>query len=250
MVMDPVHSILYVDDDPVFAVALQGTLRTFGFHVELVNTYKTAHLALKENKFDLILVDFDLGTATEQGGGGPGLVIELRAARVALPILIYTVHAAEWYELAALKAGADGFILKNDTSPALLISRIQAAIRRHERDTGKQPSATHKLGIGRYTLDKHQRVLDADKKGILLTVKETKILELMGGSPTRVFSPEEILATAWANRDLQKNPDSLKGVLKRLRKKLEEHEVPDLIENVKGRGFKLLPPGPSHAPIA
>jgi DNA-binding response OmpR family regulator len=248
--MDPVHSILYVDDDPVFASALQGTLRTFGFHVELVDTYKEVHRSLNEGKFDLILVDFDLGTAQDRGGGGPGLVIELRASRVTLPILIYTVHAAEWYELAALKAGADGFILKNDTSPALLISRIQAAIRRHERDTGKQPSTTHKLGIGRYTLDKDQRVLDADQKGILLTVKETKILEVMGKSPTRIFSPEELLASAWANRDLQKNPDSLKGVLKRLRKKLEENDVQNLIENVKGRGFKLMPPTLDHAPAA
>jgi DNA-binding response OmpR family regulator len=245
--MNPVHSILYIDDDPVFAAALQSTLRTYGFHVEWVDTFQEVHRWLKEGKFDLVLVDFDLGGGKEKGGGGPGLVIELRAARVGLPILIYSVYDAEWYELAALKAGADGFILKNDTSHALLISRIHAAIRRHERDTGKQPSTTHKLGIGRFTLDKGQRVLDVDKKGILLTVKEAKILEVMGLSPSRVFSPQELLEKAWATRDLQKNLEPLKGVLKRLRRKLEENDVPDLIEYVKGRGFKLLPPSLEQA---
>jgi DNA-binding response OmpR family regulator len=240
--MDPVHSILYIDDDSVFAAGQQGTLRTFGFHVELVDTFEAVHHRLRGAKFDLLLVDFDLGSKEKNRGGGTGLVIELRAARVTLPILMYSVYDAEWYELAALKAGADGFIQKNETSPALLISRIQAAIRRHERDIGKEPSTTHKLGIGRFTLDREQRVLDANKKGILLTVKESRILEIMGSSPTKFFSAEELLDKAWANRDLQKNPESLRGVLKRLRKKLEEHDIPDLIENVRGKGFKLLPP--------
>ena len=165
-----------------------------------------------------------------------------------LPILMYTVYDAEWYELAALRCGADGFIQKNETSPALLISRIQAAIRRHERDIGKLPSTTHKLGIGNFTLDREQRVLDANKKGILLTVRETKILEVMVASPSKIFSPEELLDKAWTARDLQKNPAALKGVLKRLRKKFEDHDVPDLIENVKGRGFKLLAPGLDGVP--
>jgi DNA-binding response OmpR family regulator len=245
--MDPVHSILYIDDDATFAAAQQGTLRTFGFHVEWVDTFEAVHRWLKQAKFDLILVDFDLGSDPKQRGGGTGLVVELRAARVSLPILMYTVYDLEWYELAALKAGADGFIKKNETSPALLISRIQAAIRRHERDTGKQSSTTHKLGIGRFTLDREQRVLDANKKAIPLTLRETKILEVFGSSPTKVFSQQELLDKAWTVRDLQKNPEALKGVLKRLRKKFEEHDLPDLIENVKGQGFKLVAPSLDEA---
>ncbi len=61
-------------------------------------------------------------------------------------------------------------------------------------------------------------------------------------SHSKAFSPQDLLAKAWASRDLEKHPEALKGVLKRLRKKLEEHDIPDLIENVKGRGFKLLAP--------
>jgi len=94
---------------------------------------------VESSKFDLILVDFDLGPKNDPklSVSGTGLVFELRAAKVGLPILMYTVLEGEWYELASLHAGADGYILKS-TSIQLLISRLHAHIRRYERDTGKR----------------------------------------------------------------------------------------------------------------
>jgi DNA-binding response OmpR family regulator len=243
--MNSIHSVLLVDDEAVVAHGLQRTLKNFRFEVQLAEDSETALKLIKENQFDIVLVDFDLGPKgkAKQGMSGHGLVQALRVAGVTLPILMYTVLEGEWYELAALQAGADGYILKT-TSVELLISRLLANIRRHERDTGKRKSATHKLGIGRFVLDRSYNVLATEEKSILVTPKESRILEILATNPSRVISPKELLDGAWGGKDLDKSVSALNAVIKRFRKKLGENGVADLIENVRGQGFRLVSPMP------
>jgi DNA-binding response OmpR family regulator len=247
MTMNSIHSVLLVDDEAVVADGLQRTLRNFGFEVQLAENAERAHKLVKENEFDLILVDFDLGPKgkAKEGFTGPGLVYALRAARVTLPILMYTVLEGEWYEMASLHAGADGYILKN-TSVQLLISRLLAHIRRHERDTGKRKSTTHRLGVGRFVLDKSFNVLANEEKSIPVTRKESRILEILATNPARVVPPKELLEGAWGRQDLDKSVGALHAVIKRLRKKLDESGLEDLIENVRGQGFRLI----SQTPVS
>jgi len=245
--MNSIHSVLLVDDEAVVAHGLQRTLRNFRFEVQLADNVETALKLTKENQFDLILVDFDLGPKgkPKQSVCGHGLVHALRVAGVTLPILMYTVLEGEYYEMAALQAGADGYILKN-TSVELLISRLLAHIRRHERDTGKRKSATHKLGMGKFVLDRSHRVLATEDKSILVTSRESRILEILATNPTRVVSPQELLDGAWGKRDLDKSVGALHAVIKRFRKKLGNSGLEDLIENVRGQGFRLV----SQAPVS
>jgi len=244
--MNPIHSILLVDDEAVVAEGMQRTLRNFGFEVQLAENAELARKLIDETKFDLILVDFDLGPreGSTQNSSGTGLVFELRAAKVGIPILIYTVLEGEWYELASLHAGADGYILKN-TSVQLLISRLHAHIRRYERDTGKRPSPTHRLGVGRFVLDKSYHVLATSEKSISVTAKELRILEILAINPSRIVPSQELLDGAWGGRDLNKTLDSLRGVIKRFRKKLGDSGFEALIENVRGQGFRLVSPDPT-----
>ena len=238
-----IHSVLLVDDESVVAQGLQRTLRNFRFDVRIADNGQAALDLINNNQFDLILVDFDLGPKgrSKETVHGHGLVHALRAAGVTLPILMYTVLEGPMYEMASLQAGADGYILKN-TSVELLISRLLAHIRRHERDTGKRKSTTHKLGFGRFVLDKQDRVLATENRSILVTVRESRILEIMAANPSRVFSPQELLDGAWGRQDADKTKGALNGVIRRFRKKLGESGIEDLIENVRGQGFRLTPP--------
>jgi DNA-binding response OmpR family regulator len=233
-------SILLVDDEPVVATGLQRTLRKFGFLVDLVQTPDEAHKRLEEAQFDLILVDFDLNKKTEPAGAGVygiGLIKELRAAKISVPILVYTVLDGEWYEQASLDAGADDFILK--TVPiSTLLSRLHMHLRRHERDTGRDARSTRRLGIGRFVLDRENQVLAANEEPIGLTVRETKLLSVLGANPGRVISAQELLDEVWG-KEADRSPAALFSALKRLRQKLEEHQVHNFIENVKGEGFKV-----------
>jgi DNA-binding response OmpR family regulator len=234
------NSILLVDDEATISAKLQTTLQHFGFRVEVALSIETAqHRATKE-QFDAILVDFDLRSETSAHpslGNGTGLVIQLRASGVTVPILMFTVLDGEFYETSSLNAGADDYILKTTSIPRLL-ARLHAHIRRHERVMGKKRVTVRRVGIGRHALDRESRIFAVDDQAIELTVREARILEILAANPARIVPCQEILNHVWG-RELGKSQSALDGVLKRFRQKLEQQQVQDVIENVKGRGYKL-----------
>jgi DNA-binding response OmpR family regulator len=237
-------SILLVDDEAIVCAKLQETLQHFGFHVEVALTIETAQYLANKEPFDLILVDFNLRSeenAHPDSGNGTGLVLQLRASGVTVPILMFTVLEGEFYETASLNAGADDYILKTTSIPRLL-ARLHAHIRRHERVMGRKPATGRRLGIGRHALDRESRIFAVDDQAIELTVRETKILEVLAANPDRTVPCQEILDQVWG-RDLQKSQSALDGVLKRFRQKLQDRQIQDIIENVKGRGYKLTSSG-------
>lgn len=128
-------SILLVDDEAIICAELQRTLQRFGYHVEAAHTFEKALRLIRKAQFDAILLEFNLRSersAHPRAGKGTDLVRHLRASKVAVPILMFTVMEGELYETACFDAGADDFIPKISSIPSLL-SRLRAHIRRHER---------------------------------------------------------------------------------------------------------------------
>jgi DNA-binding response OmpR family regulator len=245
------NSILLVDSETVVATILQATLRRFSFEVELADSAKAARAYLSKTKFDLILVEFDLsprpnGKAVLEPSksaigqcSGTGLIRELRAARITSPILVHTVLEGELYETASLDAGADDYIVKK-APISILLARVHAHLRRSERDLGLAAKAERRVPVGRFILDRKARVLLADEKPISLAQREMKLLEKLASSPSRIFSPDEILDEVWGNH-LRRSLPALSGLLRRLRQKMAKNDLPDPVENVRGRGFRLIP---------
>lgn len=237
------NSILLVDDELMLSTALKQTLQHFGYHVELAFTVESAQELAEKTEFDAILVDLNLKSESSERASeayGTGLVRQLRAAHVNVPILMFTVLENEFNEMACLDAGADEYILKTISVPRLL-ARLQANIRRHDRDLGKKPSTARWIGVGQFKLDREQRIFAAGGKAIELTHRETKIIEILAQNPARIVPATELLDTVWGN-DLRKSPSALEGVLHRLREKLRGEQVQDLIENVRGKGYRLMGP--------
>jgi len=246
------NSILLVDSEKFAATALRGNLTRFGFEVELADSGRAAHEWLRRKQFDLILVEFDLSPsanieATRESSkfatgcwSGTGLIRELRAACVTSPILVHTVLEGELYETASLDAGADDYIVKK-APISLLLSRLHAHLRRRERDLGMAAKTERRVAVGHFTLDRQARVLLVDEKPITLAHREMKLLEKLGSSPSRVFSHEEILNDVWGDH-IRRSLPALSSLLKRLRQKMAKNGLPDPIENIQGRGFRLLQP--------
>jgi len=245
------NSILLVDSETVVATALQATLGQFGFEVELADSGKAAHAWLRRKHFDLVLVEFDLSPRPNSKAviepsksatgcwSGTGLIRELRATRVSIPILVHTVFEGELYETASLDAGADDYIVKK-APVSMLLSRLHAHLRRRERDLGLAAKADRRMAIGRFTLDRKARVLLADQKPVKLAQREMQLLEKLASSPSRVFSPDEILDAVWGDH-IRRSVPALSALLRRLRQKMAKNDLPDPVENVRGRGFRLLP---------
>lgn len=244
------NSILVVDSEMVPAVALRSNLTQFGFAVEVADSGKAAHAWVKKAEFDLVLTEFDLSPrpgakrtvepARSAIGcwSGTGLIRELRASGTTSPILVHTVLEGELYETASLDAGADDYIIKR-APVSILLSRLHAHLRHRERDLGLAAKTERRIAIGRFTLDRKARVLLADEKPITLAQREMKLLEKLASSPSRVFSPNEILDDVWGQH-IRRSVPALSGVLRRFRQKMASNGLPDPVENVRGRGFRLL----------
>jgi len=233
-------SILLVDDEADSAAALQQTLIRFGYHVDVAHTTEAALCLVKKSPFDLVLLDLNLKSERSEHpdvAHGTGLVRQLRSSRFGPPVLTFTFLDSALYETASLDAGADDFILKTTEIPRLL-SRLSMHIRRYERDLGKKPTTGCRIALGRFTLDRDSLLLSIDDTVVELNNREARILEVLAAIPARIVSVEQILDYAW-DRDLERSTSALDGALKRLRQKLQKHRIRALIENVKGRGFRL-----------
>jgi DNA-binding NarL/FixJ family response regulator len=112
--------ILIVDDHPLFC---EGLRRMIDRHPSLavcgqVPDAASALKAVAELKPDLVLVDISL-----EGTNGIDLIKSLRARYGELPILVVSMHEESLYAERALRAGAQGYIMKNQP-----IQIVRAAI--------------------------------------------------------------------------------------------------------------------------
>lgn len=228
------NSILFVDDDPLTRNGVQALLRRFGYETETVSTIDDAYHRAAATEYALILVDLCLGKDQH----GTTLVRQLRALKIAAPIAVYTAFDNEMYEVAAFGAGADDVILKCSSVPRF-IARVEALIRRDLRRDEWKPTAKRRLALGRAVLDKEAHVLELDGKTVRLTVKETRILDLLATEPQRIVGAREILKRIWGGNSVA-SEDAVHAVIKRLRKKLDsECGLHCLIECQHGKGFRI-----------
>src|SRR5258707_15809911 len=116
--------ILIVDDH---AVVRDGVKRifeeqqgepTFG---EASTAQEAVELVRAEN-WDVVVLDISLG-----GRSGLELIRELKQIRPKLPVLILSMHSEEQYARRAFRAGAAGYITK-DNSRAELVAAVNKVI--------------------------------------------------------------------------------------------------------------------------
>lgn len=119
-----VSRILVVDDHPVVR---QGLILALARNPRLTicgeaEGMQGALSLIRESPPDLVLADLDL-----DGPSGLDLVKELRAEHPDLPVLILSMHDEEIYAERVLRAGARGYLMKNET-PEKLVSGILAVL--------------------------------------------------------------------------------------------------------------------------
>ena len=99
--------ILVVDDQPSFRFLIQGYLRDAGFNTTCVADGAGALVALEQSGIDLVLSDLVM-----PGMGGVILLQEVRRRYPQLPFLLVTAHGSVDTAVAAMKEGADDYLLK------------------------------------------------------------------------------------------------------------------------------------------
>ncbi len=165
--------------------------------------------ALKSNKFDLLLVDWML----PDGSGADLLKWARQNLGWELPIIVVTARDDETTVCAALKCGADDYIVKPAKHMELL-ARIEAIARR------ARPGTIPVLRMGAYEVDIQSQTMLVEGQPVAMTQKEFDLSVCLFQSPGKLLSRDHLLNKVWGlNTDVDTR--TVDTHVSRLRKKLK-----------------------------
>ncbi len=220
--------ILLADDEEDILEIIRFNLTKEGYEVFTASNGHEAIQMAKKHLPALIILDNMMPYKTGME------VCEILRAESAFHdtlILMLTAMSDEGTQVKALDTGADDYIAK-PVSPKVLVSRVNALVRR-----AKQISDNKILEIHNLTIDPIQFIVVKDGKAILLAKKEFELLYLLAAKPGRVFLRNEILNTIWG-ADVIVGDRTIDVHIRKIRQKLDV----DYITTVKGVGYKFVLP--------
>jgi two-component system response regulator BaeR len=149
-----------------------------------------------------------------------------------VPIIMVTARIEEIDRLLGLELGADDYICK-PFSPREVVARVKAVLRRTQDG---QTTRVHGLVLDE---DRYRAVLHG--RDLELTAVEFKILQLLAGSPGRIFGREQIMDNMYRDERFVSDR-TVDSHIKKLRRKIEAVDPKtDLIQSVYGVGYKFEP---------
>jgi len=219
--------ILIGEDDAPTAAFIAGGLEALGFETVQLSDGAAISERLREELFDLIILDRLLPDMD-----GLGLVKAARRRGLMTPIFFLTALGKVSDRVAGLEAGADDYIVK-PFAMAELSARVAAVFRR----IATAP-ATTSISAGPLTLDFLHRDVFFQEKPFTLQPRESRILEQLMRNPGGIVTRTMLLETIWNFRfDPQTN--LVETHMSRLRAKLALAGADRLIETVRGAGYRL-----------
>lgn len=223
--------ILVVEDDYDIGDIIENYLKREGMVVIRAMNGKQAIELHSSQPIDLILLDIKL---PELNGWE---VLNKIRQKAQTPVIMLTALDQDIDKVMALRVGADDFVVK-PFNPNEVIARVQAVLRRTQL-TNKPFNKNKVYKDIEIDTDTHSVYLHAQNKKILLnlTLTEYKIISFMIDQPHKVFTRGELMNHCMNDSDaLERTVDSH---VSKLRKKLEEQGILQMLINVRGVGYRL-----------
>lgn len=223
--------LLIVEDEERLAKTLQRGLESKGYAVDwLAESDKALQRVLMyRNEYDLIILDLML-----PGMDGQALTKAIREEEIMIPIIILTARNETENKVALLNTGADDYMVK-PFSFLELLARINSVLRR--------PTEVHytTITVGPLEMDTATRTVRRDGQEIPLTLKEFALLERFMREPGVVLSRETLFDHVWDFNTVAWS-NVLDVHIKNLRKKINHGKHPDLLETIRGVGYRFSVP--------
>lgn len=218
--------ILVVEDEQRVAQFIKRGLEEERYAVDLARDDAEALFLADINPYDLILLDVMLPERD-----GIAVCKELRAKKIAVPIVMLTAKGAVEDRVSGLDAGADDYLTKPFAFEELL-ARIRALLRR--KGTGK----VTRLAAGDLTLDQVTHQVKRAGKEIVLTGKEYSLLEYF-----MLHAGEVVTRTMLSEHVWDEHFDTFTNVIdvhiNFLRNKIDKGFKRKLIHTLRGVGYIL-----------
>ncbi len=223
--------VLLIDDDIRLCELLKTYLSGHGFAVVIANTAKDGIRSLRNQDFDLILLDIML-----PDGDGLDVCRKIRNDST-IPVIMLTARGADEDKIIGLELGADDYLAK-PFNPRELVARIKAVLRRK----GAAPGWSGELKAIEYEdfyLNPQNQKLVVKGETIDLTSAEFRLLKILASNPGKVFTRERLMDLV-SGREFDGIDRSIDVHISRLRNKIEpDARNPRWIKTVWGTGYRF-----------
>jgi two-component system phosphate regulon response regulator PhoB len=225
-------TVLVVEDEPAILELIRVNLLDAGYEVQGAADAEDAKRLMMQALPDLLLLDWML-----PGQSGLALAKELRAAKRTreLPIIMVTAKSDEADKVTGLEAWVDDYVTK-PFSPRELKARIKSVMRRRAPEAAQEP-----LDAGVVKLDPTTHRVTVDGQPLHLGPTEFRLLRFLLARPERVHSRAQLLDQVWGDQTYIEER-TVDVHIRRLRAALEPFGQADLIETVRGSGYRLAAP--------
>ena len=221
--------VLVVDDEKIIVKGIKFSLEQDGMEVDTAYDGEEALNKVKENEYDIILLDLMLPKLN-----GFETCQQIREFSD-IPIIMLTAKGADMDKILGLEYGADDYI----TKPFNILevkARIKAIIRRNTKSTMKRDNE-NVIVKGDLKLDIDGRRLLIAGKEVNLTAKEFDLLELLITNPNKVYSRDNLLNTIWGY-EYSSDARTVDVHVRRLREKIEDNpSEPKYVHTKWGVGY-------------
>ena len=218
-------NIMILEDDVDLAEGIELSLQSEEFNFITCSTIHDARNAMKEQKFDLLIIDINL-----PDGSGLEFCQEIRQ-KISCPIALLTAKDMELDIVKGLESGADDYITK-PFSLMVLRARIRALLRRNSVRNEQE----YKDSVFLFRFDTME--FYKNEISIELSKTEQRILHLLISNPNVIITRERLLEWVWPEGTEYVEDNALSVGIRRLRDKLEDDPShPSYIKTVYGKGY-------------
>lgn len=223
---DVLKKILIIEDDKEISSQLSGFLGNNGYECQILEEFNDVPAQILSGSADLVLLDITL-----PGADGESILRNLRK-QSNVPVIIVTSKNTEMDEVICMTYGADDFIAK-PYNPAILLLHIEAVFKRlsHSADD-------HIITYQRICLDTGRGCMDIDGETVELTRNEMKILVFLIQNQGKIVTRDELIGYLWEAEEFV-DDNTLTVNINRVRAKLREHGIEDMIRTKRGIGYLL-----------
>lgn len=220
------QKILIVEDDEKLRGEIEIFLNHNGYVAESLKKFDNTLQDIMKINPDLILLDINL-----PGADGQYLLKEIRKESN-IPIMMVTSRDNEIDELLSINYGADHYITK-PFNIQILLAKINSLLRRNNRQ-----NVQDKINAQNFVINLSNSTVIKGGKEIELTKNELKILKYLTEKRNQIVSREEIMEYLWDSESFI-DDNTLTVNMTRLRNKLEELNLKELLETKRGQGYIL-----------
>lgn len=221
--------ILVVDDEAPIREMLRFALTRAHFRVVEAADAQAARLRIADERPDLILMDWMM-----PGISGVELTRELKAQTTTrdIPVIMVTARVEEEDKIRGLNIGCDDYVSKPFSYPEL-IARIQAVLRR-----ATPGGEEEKLSASGLEVDAASQRVTAKGQPIHLGPTEYRLLHFFISHPERVYTREQVLDRVWG-QNVYVEERTVDVHIRRLRKALEPFGYDEMVQTVRGSGYRF-----------